>query len=413
MTRYLRIVPIALGFLALTAACGANLVDPEPLPLGSDPTAPDVVDATRTAMADVTSYRWVSDVWIDSAISYVAPTQIHTEGVWRAPDDYSFVSTYQNENGPFVIEERWIDGRAFRRRSGAWIEWLFRDPTAGIPRYRGSADLPRLDASHFVASPTDPLLYAVTGTATSANPDVGNRAFEFSVRQSDPRLVSLTQEVTLPENRLYRITTQFSEYNQPITIVPPVEFELLDLRPDPNATPLPDATPTRIPTPTPTVTPTAALFIDATEPPPASLSIVGGDRQFGVVGTSSWITARNGDVIQMHTSDAFGTLTSPEPLAVPLNAVLILSLDYPTPPSKRMWFEVLPASEFSGSTLSPAGDLIWNRMRDSERADFGELEPASLHTLTLDLSPGLNIVSVIVAWDQVQSAFYGFLLDAS
>jgi hypothetical protein len=253
MNRYLPVPLVFLVSLGLFTACGVGYADAVAPTLAPDATAQDVVDAARDAMADITSYRWTSDVRIDDILD-TAPAQVRTEVVWRAPDDYSFVATYEHENGPIVHEERWVEGRALRLIRGAWVELRFRDPTPGIPQYRGSVEMPLLDSNAFAVGPTDPTLYALTGefTTTTDNPNVGIRAFEFTVRQSDLRLASLTQELELIERGLLRVTTQFSAYNEPVTIETPADYTP---RPDPNSTPQPDHSPTP--------TPRADVFLDA------------------------------------------------------------------------------------------------------------------------------------------------------
>jgi hypothetical protein len=245
MGRYLRLFILPAALASLIGAC-AGAVEDDPPPLAPDATAQDVVDATRVAMADVTSYRWISDVWIENRISYDAPTQVHTEGVWRALDDYAFVATYDHENGPIVHEERWVDGRSFRLIDGAWVELTFRDPIGGVRRYVGRSEVPILEDPVFAID--IPALYQIAGyrSVELGDWETLTGAYEIVVGQADLLLVSVSHDGFIPSGTAIRQTFQFSDYNEPVTIETPAEYVPL---PDPNATPLPAATPTPTPTP--------------------------------------------------------------------------------------------------------------------------------------------------------------------
>ena len=184
-----------------------------------------------------------------------APTQVHTEGVWRAPDDYSFVATYEHENGPIVHEERWVEGRALRLIRGAWVELTFRDPI-GIPRYVGRSEVPILENPE---ASIDSGLFRAAGHRSPEDGDWQTFAgvYEIVVVQANARLAGVTLAGNLPEGHDLRQTTTFSAYNEPVTIETPANYTP---RPDPNATPQPDHTPTP--------TPRADVFIDASEPNP-------------------------------------------------------------------------------------------------------------------------------------------------
>jgi len=230
---------LLVALLAI-AACGVEPNEAQRSPLPIDATAQNVLDGAREAMANVTSYTWVSDVEVDEH-STGNVTRTHVEGFWMAPDDFQFIATYEFE-GTIVIDHRWVDGRSFQKRAGVWTEMNFRDPV-GVPRFQGHSEVAALENVRFSQALTSATWYGIQGEVTNHWESLGELGpltsmVELSVRHDDLLLATSVVETALPGGGIYRQTTTFGRFDARGTIELPEGFVGLS---DPNA---PDPRPT-------------------------------------------------------------------------------------------------------------------------------------------------------------------------
>lgn len=222
--RILEVVAVVVFAVVTLPACGAGGVVP-PRPLDVNASAVDVYAGAVEAMANVTSYRWVTD--IEAVISETGDTWTeHVEGVWSAVDNYDFVATsYQptaklgTDQLPFVYHYRVVEGRFFAENEDGWSE---RDvPCAnGVPRFNSSSVLPDLSEIGFSRNVTSAPLYALVGSELWEDSEGGtNRTdVELGIDHRSLRVVSVQQTFTQDEGSTYRIDTRFFRYNEAVTI---------------------------------------------------------------------------------------------------------------------------------------------------------------------------------------------------
>lgn len=224
---------LLVALLAI-AACGVEPNEAQRSPLPVDATAQNVLDGAREAMANVTSYTWVSDVEVDEHGTGNV-TRTHVEGFWMAPDDFQFIATYELE-GTIVIDHRWVDGRSFQKRAGVWTEMNFRDPV-GVPRFQGRSEVVALENVRFSQALTSATWYGIQGEVTNHSESLGelgplNSMVELSVRHDDLLLATSVVETALSGGGIYRQSTIFGRFDARGTIELPEGFVGL---PDPNA----------------------------------------------------------------------------------------------------------------------------------------------------------------------------------
>lgn len=220
----LTVIAAAAFVVPLLIGCGGGGVVP-PRPLGLDATAEDVYAGAVEAMANVTSYRWVAD--IDAAFVATGETWTeHVEGVWAAADNYEFVATSYKPSAkvaldqlPFVYHYRVLEGRAFLEDEQGWREKA--EPRGnGVPRLRGSSELPDVSELGFSRNVTSSSFYALIGSESTEGREGGlNRlAVEIGIDHQSLRVVSLQQTFTQPNGSTYRIATRFFRFNEPVSI---------------------------------------------------------------------------------------------------------------------------------------------------------------------------------------------------
>jgi len=231
---------LLVALLAI-AACGVEPNEAHRSPLPIDATAQNVLDGAREAMANVTSYTWVSDVEVDEH-STGNVSRTHVEGFWMAPDNFQFIATYEFE-GTIVIEHRWVNGRSFQKRAGVWTEMDFRDPV-GVPRFQGHSEVAALENVRFSQALTSATWYGIQGEVTAHSESLGEPGpltsiAELSVRHDDRLLATSVVETALPGGGIYRQTTRFGRFDARGTIELPEGFVGLPEPNTPNPRPAP------------------------------------------------------------------------------------------------------------------------------------------------------------------------------
>lgn len=222
--RILKVVAVVVFVILTLAACGAGGVVP-PRPLDVDASAVDVYAGAVEAMANVTSYRWVTD--IEVVISQTGDNWTeHVEGVWSAVDNYEFVATcYQPtaklgaDQLPFVYHYRVVEGRFFGENEDGWSE-MDVPRGNGIPSLNGSSVLPDLGKIGFSRNVTSAPFYELVGSELREDSEGGtNRTdVELGIDHQSLRVVSIQQTFTQDEGSTYRIATRFFRYNEAVTI---------------------------------------------------------------------------------------------------------------------------------------------------------------------------------------------------
>ncbi len=167
------------------------------------------------------------------------------------------------------------------------------------------------------------------------------------------------------------------------------------------------------PTPTATsppsaVSPTSRPITTTPEPefrspPPATLTVEGAEQTSGV-GTYCWTTEGMGGIC----ADYIGVPTPAEPLRVTSPMLAVLELQVEDRPDS-LSLAVFAVS--AGMDQLPDNPDLSSWPFPQEFESRRDLELASSTPFELSLEPGLYVVSVFAAWDDLGDVNYGFLID--
>jgi hypothetical protein len=141
-----------------------------------------------------------------------------------------------------------------------------------------------------------------------------------------------------------------------------------------------------------------------TEPPPAVLAI-NGRTQVAGVGTYCWSDASGGRETVSVCADMIGIPTAEQPLAVEgsFSARLELPLDQPP---ETLGLDVIPVTD--EDVIEARDSLRWWRPQVGEHHDLPLDTPSRF---SLDLEPGLYVLSVFARWSERGDVNYGFLVE--
>ena len=153
----------SLALLLLSVACGPTDEGSRPLPFGA--SADEVVEASREAMASLTSYRFKSETEVDAP--YVANDRtvqreqatLEVRGEWGQIDRYRFTLAGETTQEWLAFGDRWLllDGD----------EWRELPPNPiGVPRFRGRPEIRELDSVAFTGGVNAGYLYQIKGQST-------------------------------------------------------------------------------------------------------------------------------------------------------------------------------------------------------------------------------------------------------
>lgn len=182
----------------------------------------------------------------------------------------------------------------------------------------------------------------------------------------------------------------------PPTLIIPETLEVYEEPTPPKTSTLPAIEPTGLP-----ATPTAGT--DFSSPPPATL-VVEGASQVSGIGTFCWTS----DAMAGICADYMGVPTPAEPLQVnsPLSATLELEVE--GAPS-TLHLDVFRVSAEMDQLPENPDSASWPFPRESELRRDLPLGPSAQFEFSLD--PGLYVLSVFAAWDDLGDVNYGFLVE--
>lgn len=150
----------SLALLLLSVACGPTDNDTPALLFGA--SAEELVEASREAMAALTSYRFKSETEVDAP--YVAndrtvqreQSTVEVTGEWAQGDRYRFTLTGTSTQEWLAFGDRW-----FLMDGDKWRE--FPPNPIGVPRFRGRPEIRDLDSVSFTGGVNAGFLSQISG----------------------------------------------------------------------------------------------------------------------------------------------------------------------------------------------------------------------------------------------------------
>lgn len=172
-----------------------------------------------------------------------------------------------------------------------------------------------------------------------------------------------------------------------------------------STTPIPAQTAAR-PTPVSQSAPSSAVVqppydVLSPKPPAATLDIQGMTQTAGIA-TYCWRDGTTGTC-----ADAGGIATPHDPLEIASPVTATLTLPLTTPPSTVQWEVTLVTDQ--DAQPGTAQNARWWTVYQTDAIRYLPLEREQ--TITWSAEPGLYVVRVLAAWQDVGDVTYGFLLD--
>jgi hypothetical protein len=139
--------------------------------------------------------------------------------------------------------------------------------------------------------------------------------------------------------------------------------------------------------------------------PPAAELIVGDQKQFASLGTSTWTAEKSGDESTIIHGDAFGLVTPNEPMIVDSSFTATLLLPIPSP--IELWYKLIRVTD--DLTLYPGKETITWQAGVKEPRQFIPLEKQQ--EISFTLVQGKYLLEVCTEWQDLGSIYYGFYLE--
>jgi len=212
----------SLALLLLSVACAPTAEDAPSVSFGA--SAEEVVEASREAMAALTSYRFKSETEVD--VPFVANDRtvqreqatLEVTGEWAQGDRYRFTVAGAGDQEWLAFGDRW-----FLMVGDGWEE--FPPDPVGVPRFRGRSEIRDLDSVSFTGGVNAGFLFQISGESKVEEfGGVGQVTFTVVLVIDKRDLLIRRSQVTMEGTQ--RLVDGAGRYmaDEPFTLVETIDF---------------------------------------------------------------------------------------------------------------------------------------------------------------------------------------------
>jgi hypothetical protein len=196
------------------SACGSGEIIEGPL--GADPTAEEVLQGAREAMAAVTSYRWTMDGVLGTGVE---ASSLMLEGTWGGGDRFAMSGPGDGDAGSESFEYIFFEeGVLALEDDGTWRETPYHAPPP-FPRIMGrdwAEELPEFDNLSIGRTVDHARAFLLLGTHLES--EEFRTEYEVIIWRETLLIHSMTGAIFAGEESAGSMTTRFNDYNEKLDV---------------------------------------------------------------------------------------------------------------------------------------------------------------------------------------------------